>query len=309
MKKTINFIFVTLFFLLHSPFAHSIIKNSVIISVGNLPITQLDLVKEMRLISILTNNKIDNSNKEQIKAIAVQALIKRKVKEIEVNKFNIHEYNKRDLENLISNAYQNIGTDENGLKNIMRKNNLNFNDLKKKFEVDLKWNTLIFQLYKNRIVLNMSEVEEKINSTIENIQEKRRYLLSEIEIEQKKEDEKIILDEIYKSISNEGFEKTAKKFSISDSSEYGGNIGWIEEKNLSGKIFQSIKDLKTDAVSKPIYLENTIVIIKKVGEKVFEKDIEKIKNRIVVQEKNKKLQMFSKSHFSNLEKIIQVNFL
>ena len=32
MKKTINFIFVTLFFLLHSPFAHSIIKNSVIIS-------------------------------------------------------------------------------------------------------------------------------------------------------------------------------------------------------------------------------------------------------------------------------------
>ena len=54
MKKTINFIFVTLFFLLHSPFAHSIIKNSVIISVGNLPITQLDLVKEMRLISVLT---------------------------------------------------------------------------------------------------------------------------------------------------------------------------------------------------------------------------------------------------------------
>jgi len=62
MKKTINFIFVTLFFLLQSPFAHSVIKNSVIISVGNLPITQLDLVKEMRLISILTNNKIDNSS-------------------------------------------------------------------------------------------------------------------------------------------------------------------------------------------------------------------------------------------------------
>ena len=52
-----------------------------------------------------------------------------------------------------------------------------------------------------------------------------------------------------------------------------------------------------------------ILLIKKTGEKVIEKDIEKIKNRIVRQEKEKKLQMFSKAHYSKLEKTIQISFL
>ena len=74
-------------------------------------------------------------------------------------------------------------------------------------------------------------------------------------------------------------------------------------------IYKNIKFLKTEEISKPIYLNDTIVIIKKIGERVFEKNIEKIKNRIVRQEKEKKLQMFSKAHYSKLEKTIQISFL
>ena len=71
----------------------------------------------------------------------------------------------------------------------------------------------------------------------------------------------------------------------------------------------NIKFLKTEEISKPIYLNDTIVIIKKTGERVFEKNIEKIKNKIVREEKEKKLQMFSKAHYSKLEKTIQISFL
>jgi len=56
-------------------------------------------------------------------------------------------------------------------------------------------------------------------------------------------------------------------------------------------------------------LDETIVIIKKAGERKYGKNIENIKNRVVRQEKEKKLQMFSKSHYSKLEKTIQINFL
>ena len=143
---------------------------------------------------------------------------------------------------------------------------------------------------------------------MENAESKRKFLLSEIEIKQQ-ENSKIILDEISENINSEGFEKTAKKFSISASSNYGGNIGWIDKRDLSKKIYNGIKNLKTDEHSEPIYLANTIVIIKKVGEKVFEKDIEKIKNNIIRIEKENKLQMFSKSHYSNLERTVQINFL
>ncbi len=307
MKKIINNIFI-IFFLFCTTESIAKINNSIIISVGNLPITRLDLIKEMTLISILTKNKINNSNKETIKSIAVQSLIKRKVKEIEIKKFGIDTYNKKDLDRMILNASINAGTDKNGLRNIIEENNLNFENVKKRFEIDLKWNTLIFQLYKNKVVLNTSEIENKISSEIQKTQSKKLFLLSEIEVNQSEKNH-IILKNIFDSIKNEGFENTAKKFSISKSAEYGGNIGWVDQKDLSKNIYENIASLKTDQISKPIYFDNTIVIIKKVGEKVFEKDINKIKDKVVRMEKEKKLQMFSKAHYANLEKIIQVNFL
>ena len=68
-------------------------------------------------------------------------------------------------------------------------------------------------------------------------------------------------------IKNIGFESAAKKFSISKSAEYGGNIGWINQKDLSKKIYNNIIDLKTDEIGKPIFLDNTILLIKKRLEK------------------------------------------
>ena len=42
------------------------------------------------------------------------------------------------------------------------------------------------------------------------------------------------------------------------------------------------------------------------GEKIYDKNIEKLKDDIVRVEKDKKLKMFSNSHYSNLERITQI---
>ena len=42
-----------------------------------------------------------------------------------------------------------------------------------------------------------------------------------------------LINEIQDSINNVGFENTAILYSISDSSNSGGKIGWIKENNLS----------------------------------------------------------------------------
>ena len=285
-KKIIFFLYY--YFFLSLSKTNSNINNSVIISVGNQPITYLDLIKEMRLISFLNNIKLDSSNRETFKSVAVQGLITRKIKEIEINKYKINEFNTKDLQNLINKTSNNLGTTEDGLEQLLLQNNLNIKNLKDRFEIDLKWNTLIFQLYKNKIVLNKNEMENKIRFEMENIKEKRLFLLSEIEINLTQNNEKETLNNIYKNIETEGFENTAKKFSISNSSQYGGNIGWIDENNLSKKIFENVKFLKTEEISKPIYLGDTIVIIKKSGEKVFEKNIEKVKKIELSDRKKKK---------------------
>ena len=207
---------------------------------------------------------------------------------------------------MIERTSRNLGVDKNGLAILMRNNNLNIKNLEDKYKIDLKWNTLIFELYKNKISLNMSDIEKKINSRLEKLDSNRKFLLSEIEIQK---EGKYNLDFIMDSINKDGFENTAKKFSVSQSAGYGGNIGWVDEKKLSNKIYENIKNLNTDEISKPIIFDTTIVIIKKMGEKVYEKNIQEIKDTIVRVEKEKKLQMFSNSHYSNLEKVIQINFL
>ena len=307
-QKILNWLFV-LFFLFQTSQVFAKISNSVVITVGSLPITTLDMVKEMKLISIISGNKIDDTNKVQIKNIAAKSLIKRKIKELEIDKYEVKNYKKNDLENLIKKASINIGTDKEGLKKIMESNNLNFRYLEKKFEIDLKWNSLIFNLYKNKVVLNMGEIKEKISTELKKTDSNRTFLMSEIEVNMPKDGLEAVVKKIMNSINDEGFESAAKKFSISKSAELGGNIGWISEKKLSIKIADNIKNLKTNEVSEPIILESTLLIVKKMGERVFDKDIEKIKNNIIEIEKNKKLKMFSNSHYSNLERTIQINFL
>ena len=72
-------------------------------------------------------------------------------------------------------------------------------------------------------------------------------------------------------------------------------------------IFQIYKNkisLNTVEIENKINLE-----LENLEDKNDEKKIEMIKQNVVNQEKNKKLQMFSNSHYSNLERTIQIKFL
>ena len=215
MRKKIYINLITVFLLLfQADILFGQTNNKIIITVGKYPITYFDLFKEIKMGSILSNSEINENNREQIKNLAIASLIKKKIKIGEIEKLGIKNYNKRDLEQLIQNTSRRIGLDKNGLKDLLKKNNLSFDSLVKRFKTDLMWNSMIFQIYKNKISLNTVEIENKINLELEN----------------------------------------------------------LEDKN-------------------------------------DEKKIEIIKQNIVSQEKDKKLQMFSNSHYSNLERTIQIKFL
>ena len=106
-------------------------------SVGKYPITRIDLFKEIKLIAILSGSKIDDSNRLQIRDLAVNSLIKKTIKTIEVEKRQIKKYSKKDLENLILTSANNLGVDKDGLKQILEKNGLSYKKLVEKFEIDL----------------------------------------------------------------------------------------------------------------------------------------------------------------------------
>ena len=170
-KKLPLFFLIIIFFLLQNKIVYSQINNKIIISVGDYPITTVDLLKEIKLIAILSNTDINQNNREQIKGLAVKSLIKRNIKESEINRRNIYKFNKKQLNTLILNTSKKLGVDEQGLKQILERNNLNYKELIKRFETDLKWNYMIFQIYKNKISLNTAEIENKIQIKVENLKD------------------------------------------------------------------------------------------------------------------------------------------
>tara|TARA_Y100001970_G_scaffold109000_1_gene136164 strand:- start:3673 stop:4605 length:933 start_codon:yes stop_codon:yes gene_type:complete len=302
------FIFI-LFSLFYFEKSFAEINNSIIISVGNQPITKLDLLKEIKMVAILSNTNISNENKEQIKKLAVQSLINRTIKNQEIVKYGIENYDKKDLDQMISDTEKKLGLSRKELKNLFELQNLNYNSLITKFETDLKWNSLIFRLYKNKITLNTVELESQIRSEVENTKQNRIFYISEIVINLPEDGGNNAIKEVLESINNNGFENAAKKLSISSSAENGGKIGWFQETQLSKKIFSNIENIKVNEVGKPLIIDNTIVFIKKNDEKTNDLDVEKIKQNLVSKEKEKKLRTFSKSHFSNLERTVQIKFL
>ena len=160
-----------MFFLLQNKIVHSQINNKIIISVGDYAITTVDLLKEIKLIAILSDTDINQSNREQIKGLAVNSLIKRNIKESEIKRRNIYKYNKKQLNALILNTSKKLGVDQQGLKQILERNNLSYEELIKRFETDLKWNYMIFQIYKNKISLNAVEIENKIQTKVESLKD------------------------------------------------------------------------------------------------------------------------------------------
>ena len=132
---------------------------------------QLIYLKEIKLIAILSDTDINQNNREQIKGLAVKSLIKRNIKESEIKRRNIYKYNKKQLNALILNTSKKLGVDQQGLKQILERNNLSYKELIKRFETDLKWNYMIFQIYKNKISLNTAEIENKIQIKIESLKD------------------------------------------------------------------------------------------------------------------------------------------
>ena len=173
-----------------------------------------------------------------------------------------------------------------------------------KVEIENNWNSLIYDKYIRQVKIDENMLRDKIRQ-IKKSKNKSSYLLSEIIFEIKKDkslEDSIV--EINNSIKEIGFKNTANLFSISDSSKFGGNIGWIDESSFSKEIYKEIKILKTEEITNPIKLSNNNFIllklndIKKNSVKIDEKkEFQKLKSL----EQNKKLNNFSKIYFDKIK--------
>ena len=200
---------------------------------------------------------------------------------------------------------------ENELKILLKDTNLNLNFIKKKIEIELLWNRLIYEKYKDKLSINEDKIKEDLKLKIINEkQEIEEYQISEILFNTtSKTMELEEIQKINKSIDEIGFENTASIYSISNTAGMGGSIGWLAETQLSEKILEIIQNLNVGEISEVIDAPTGKLILflkdkRKIKEEIsLEKELEKA----ILMERNKQLNQFSSIYFKKVELNTKIN--
>ena len=280
------------------------------VKIKNEIITNIDLEKEKNYL-IFLNPRLNELKKSRLDNIAKDSLITEIIKELEVKRYFDLTKNSKLVNNVEDNLLKrrNISNREE-FKKILKNLDIEYQTIKKKLTIETFWNQLIYEKYKNNIVINRVELKKNILEKFENESKKFMYNLSEIVFEKNLDQN---LDEglniISDNIKKIGFENTANIFSISNTSKNGGLIGWINELQISSQINDIIKNLEIGEISKPIKIQNGYMIIKLNKKKQLKEDIDvDIQlEKLINKETNRQLNTFSNLFYKRLKKNIDIN--
>ena len=310
MFKNLRFlIFLVFIFFIFNTNSNSL-ENKILIKIENQIITSLDVNNEYKYLVAL-NPSLKNSSKEDIIKLSKRSILQEKIKKIEIDKnFNNPKITQEFFEQILQNIYSKIGLDSlNDFKEYLIKNNIDFENVKNKLEVETLWNELIFIKFSSKVKINENNLREKINNNSKFL---KSYLLSEISFEVsnlKNLEDKFI--EISNVIKNKGFDFAALKYSVSPTSSLGGKLDWINENSLNKNIKLAISNLEINDFTKPIIVPGGFLIlqINNIKNTKIEIDVEKELNKLKNYEKNNQLNQYSNIYFNKVKKDLEISEL
>ena len=309
MLKKLILIYLTFIFFIYSSSSLSI-ENKILVKIDNQIITSLDVKNEYKYF-IALNPNLKNSEKKDIFQLSKRSIINERIKKIEIEKnFNNPQIPEKFLDIILQNVYLKIGIENiNDFKKYLALNDIDFENVKNKLEIEALWNELILIKFSSKVNINEKNLRKKIQ---QNNKFSKSYLLSEISFEVSNLNElesKYI--EISDIINNKGFDFAALKYSVSSTSKIGGKLDWINENSLNKQIKNQIKNLKINDFTKPISVSSGFLILKinDIKNTQIEVDLEDELKKLTNFEKNNQLNQYSKIYFNKVKKNLQIDEL
>ena len=306
MKKTIKYLSIVFFLFINSVNA---IENKIILKVNNDIITSLDILKEINNLKFF-NKKLDQINDEEVFQIALQSIIKYKIKEIEIDRV----FNKKKPDNaeylkvLLENEYKKLNFNSlEDFKNELILKKIDFNDFEKKLKIEMLWNQIIFTRYSEKVKINKEELRKQIENQDPTI---TSFELSEIVFEIKNINEINKTYELIKKDINElGFENAASKHSLSNTAINGGNLGWISELQINNEILNNLNSIEKGSITRPIRMPGSFLILKKNNTKIIQKnfDVEEELKKQINYQTDLQLNNYSNIYFNKVKKDMKIN--
>tara|TARA_Y100000590_G_scaffold114493_1_gene130457 strand:- start:1858 stop:2784 length:927 start_codon:yes stop_codon:yes gene_type:complete len=277
------------------------------LKIENEIITNFDIEKEKKYLLALNNN-LSQVPEKKLYELSKNSIINEKIKKKELLIYFDLEKAEMIMKDVIKNFYIKVGFEnETQFSNYLKQYEISIDYVKEKLKIETLWNQLIYNKFNNQISVDNNKLKIKMNNELKNKSKIKEFNLSEILFDLKqgekyKKKYKLILESINKS----GFENTSNLYSISDSSKFGGKIGWLKKTQLSKNIIEKLDKIKSGEITEPIQTSNGYLILKINTIREIKKKIdldEELKNLIEI-EKNRQLNEFSQTYFNKVKKNI-----
>ena len=271
--------------------------------IGDEIITNIDILNEKKYLIFLRPNLVNLPESEVLK-ITENSLVREIIKVKEINRIFSNQDDLKFIDDVKKNLFRfkNVKNEKDFIK-LTNQNNIEYEKIIKKIKYEALWNELIFKKYNSLIKIDEDKLRQQILKKIEN-NKRFEYNLSELLFDVDKDDNlKNKYNVISNYISQNDFKTAASRFSISNSSNKGGEIGWIKETLLSNNLNIILNKMNINEITKPIKYPNGYLILKINDKKEMKQTInieKELKERIKF-ERNKQLNQFSLLYYKKLK--------
>ena len=301
-------IYVLIFFLIFFKNSISYSQIQIKYKIDDEIITNVDILNERKYL-IFLRPSLNKLPQDEIIKISTNSLIKEIIKKKELKKI-FKDIEKKEYAEIKKNLFNfKKVKNENEFLNLIKKNDISYDKILEKIKHEALWNELIFRKFNSLVKIDEKKLKEKLILKFSS-DKKYEYNLSEILFEvEKSETFENKYNQIIEYINLNDFKAAASKFSISSSSNKGGDIGWIKETLLSDRLVKILKEIKMNELIKPIKYPNGYLIIKI-------NDIKEIKQSLNIDnelkesvnfERNKQLNQFSLLYYKKLKQNTAIN--
>ena len=276
----------------------------IISKINNEIITNIDLENQIKYL-LITNSNLKDLNKKDLIELSKNSLINEILKKKEIDKFlSINERSSLGKK-LVKQNYMSLGFDNiSDYKSFLQRKGVSLELVENKLVIEQLWKTLIYEKFKEKVKINENEIKKKIK--IYKNQKKKLYEFSLSEILFTSD---VSFNEVNEFIKKYGFKSAAVKFSISDTSSKGGEIGWVKLTNLSQEFQEKIYSLKVGEHTEPIKIPSGNLILKLNSKKEIKDqfDLDKETKKQIIFEQNRQLNSFSLNYFNKLKQNAVIN--
>jgi len=300
------FFFGIFFLFIHASNANTI-ENKILFKVNNEIVTSLDILHELKYLQTI-NKEFETIKKEEAFQISKNSLIREKIKEIEIKKI-VREIKFKDktLDNLILKYFKELKiTSISEFEKFFLSKDIDPNKIRKKITIEVLWNELIYKKYQKNIKINKQLIVDYLKKNDKQLE----FLISEILFNiSENEDLDSKFNLINNSIEKNNFSQAALVYSISETANKGGKLGWVKESILSKNILIELKKLKIGEHTDPILVPGGFLILRLLDLREISKnfDLNKEIKKIVNEKTNQQLNRFSNIYFNKIKKDIKIN--